>query len=140
MNYTRIMAAAFGAFVTYFVLGGLWTAITSVRNEFRNYPTVYRSKEGIMSVMPIGMVAMFVAILALTAIFALQVHQGPSLIEGARFGALIGVFAIGSFVIHNFVNLNIGSKLTIQQGVAYFLQWVIVGLVIAAIYRPIATQ
>jgi hypothetical protein len=140
MNYARLMLAAFGAFVTYFAFGGLWTALPFVRDEFRNYPNVYRSKEGIMSVMPLGMVAMFVAILALTVIFALLGHQGPSLVEGARFGALIGVFAIGSFVIHNYVNLNIGLKLTIQQGVAYFLQWVIVGLVIGAIYRPIAPQ
>lgn len=140
MNYTRMMLAAVAAFVTYFVFGGLWTAIPSVRNEFRNYPNIYRSKEGIMSVMPLGMAAMFVAIFALTMIFALLGRQGPSLVEGVRFGALIGVFAIGSFVIHNYVNLNIGVKLTIQQGAAYFLQWVIVGLVIGVIYRPIARQ
>jgi hypothetical protein len=140
MNYTRMMLAALGAFVAYFVFGGLWTAIPLVRNEFRNYPNVYRSKEGIMSVMPLGITAMFVAIFALTVVFALLGHHGSSLVEGARFGALIGVFAVGSFVIHNYVNLNIGLKLTIQQGVAYFLQWVIVGLVIGAIYRPIAPQ
>ncbi len=140
MNYTRIALAAVGAFVAYFVFGGLWTAIPSVRNEFRNYPNIYRSKEGIMSVMPFGMAAMFVAIFALTMIFALSGRQGPSLVEGARFGALIGVFALGSFVIHNYVNLNIGLKLTIQQGAAYFLQWVIVGVVIGMIYRPITPQ
>jgi hypothetical protein len=139
MNYPRIMLAAVAAFVTYFVFGGLWTAIPSVRNEFRNYPGIYRPKEGIMAVMPLGMAAMFVAIFALTMIFAL-LGRGPSLVEGARFGALIGVFAIGSFVIHNYVNLNIGLKLTIQQGVAYFLQWVVVGLVMGMIYRPITPQ
>ena len=130
------MVASFAAFVTYFVLGGLWTAIPLVRNEFRNYPNVYRSREGIMSVMPLGMAAMFAAILALTVVFAHLRHEGPGLLEGARFGALVGVFAVGSFVIHNYVNLNIGLKLTIQQGVAYFFQWVMVGLVIGAIYQP----
>jgi hypothetical protein len=39
-------------------------------------------------------------------------------------------------VVHNYVNLNIGLKLTIQQSIAYFVQWVIVGIVIALIYRP----
>lgn len=140
MNYTRIMVASFAAFVAYFVFGGLWTAIPSVRDEFRNYPNIYRSKEGIMSVMPFGMAAMFAAILALTVVFALLRHQGAGLLEGTRFGALIGVFAVGSFVIHNYVNLNIGLKLTLQQGAAYFVQWVVVGLVIGAIYRPIALQ
>jgi len=56
--------------------------------------------------------------------------------EGARFGALIGLFAIGSFVVHNYVNLQIGLKLTVQQGMAYLAEWVIVGVVIGLIYRP----
>ena len=47
---------------------------------------------------------------------------GRGVVEGARFGALIGVFAIGSFVVHNYVNLNIGLKLTVQQSIAYFVQ------------------
>ena len=53
-----------------------------------------------------------------------------------QFGALIGIFSIGSFVVHNHVNLNIGLRLTIQQAVAYFLEWVVVGVVIGLIYRP----
>jgi hypothetical protein len=34
------------------------------------------------------------------------------------------------------VNLNIGWKLTVEQSVAYFIQWVVVGIVIGLIYRP----
>jgi len=62
---------------------------------------------------------------------------GSGWLEGARFGALIGVFAIGSFVIHNYVNLNIGLKLTVEQSVTYFVEWVVVGIVIGLIYRPV---
>ena len=61
---------------------------------------------------------------------------GRGVVEGARFGALIGVFAIGSLVVHNYVNLNIGLKLTVQQSIAYFVQWVIVGIVIGLVYKP----
>jgi hypothetical protein len=86
--------------------------------------------------MPFGMFAMFVALVALAAVYAMVYAGGSALVEGARFGALIGVFAIGSFVVHNYVNLNIGLKLTVQQSIAYFVQWVIVGIVIALIYKP----
>jgi hypothetical protein len=44
-----------------------------------------------------------------------------------------------AFVLHNYVNLNIGLKLALEQAVAYFLQWTIVGIVIGLIYRPLAT-
>jgi hypothetical protein len=46
------------------------------------------------------------------------------------------VFALGSFVVHNYVNLNIGLRLTLQQAAAYFVEWVVVGVVIGLIYRP----
>jgi hypothetical protein len=136
MNYARIGLAALAAFISYFVLGGLTFAVSSLKNEFLKYPAVYRSQEGIRSVMPFGMAAMFLAMLVLAVIYAMLYRGGSGLAEGARFGALIGVFAICSFVIHNYVNLNIGIKLTIQQSIAYFVEWLIVGIVIGLIYRP----
>lgn len=75
MNYPRLFLAALGAFITYFVLGGLTFAVTPLANEFRKYPAVYRSQEGMKSVMPFGMVSMFVAMLALAALYAV-VYQG----------------------------------------------------------------
>ena len=89
-----------------------------------------------MSHMPVGMVAMFLAIVALALIYAMLYQSGYGVADGASFGALIGVFAVGSFVVHNYVNLNIGLKLTVQQGVAYFVEWVVVGIVISLIYKP----
>jgi len=137
VNITRVALATLGGFVAYFVFGGLsFTLVPSLRNEFLKYPAVYRTQEGIKSTMPFGMAAMLLAILALAVMYALMYQGGSGAVEGARFGALIGVFAFGAFVVHNYVNLNIGLKLTMQQAVAYFLEWVITGLVIGLIYRP----
>jgi hypothetical protein len=74
------------------------------------------------------MAFMFLAILALAVLYAMLYRGGSGVTEGARFGALIGVFALGSFVVHNYVNLRIGIKLTVQQGIAYFAEWVILAL------------
>ena len=137
MNYTRIALSALGGFVAYFVVGGiLFGVLPSLKNEFLKYPNVYRTQEGIKSPMPVGMAAMFVAIAALAVIYAMVYQGGSGLAEGARYGALIGIFSIGSFVVHNYVNLNIGGKLTLQQSIAYFVEWLVVGIVIGLIYRP----
>jgi hypothetical protein len=137
MNYARILLASVCAFVAYFIYGGiLFGALPWLRTEFAKYPAVYRSQEGIKSVMPFGMLAMFVALAAIAVLYAMVYADGSGLVEGARFGALIGIFAIGSFVIHNYVNLNIGLKLTVQQSIAYFVQWVLVGIVIGLTYKP----
>ena len=137
MNVTRIALASIAAFFAYFAVGGLVFGLSPwMKNEFLKYPNIYRSQEGIKSVMPIGMGFMFVAIVVLAVLYAMLYQGGSGLTEGARFGALIGVFAIGSFVVHNYVNLQIGVRLTVQQGIAYFGEWVIVGVVIGLIYRP----
>jgi hypothetical protein len=137
MNYARIFLAALGAFVAYFVIGGLtFGLLPPMKNEFMKYPAVYRSQEGIKRVMPAGMAAMFVAMVVLAVIYAMFYRGGSGLAEGAHFGALVGVFAICSFVLHNYVNLNIGLRLTIQQAVAYFIEWLVVGIVIGLIYKP----
>lgn len=137
MSYSRLVLAAIGGFVAYFVLGGLSFALfPSLANEFRKYPAVYRPQDGMKKVMPVGMAAMFVAMVVLAALYAMLYQGGSGITEGARFGALIGVFSICTFVVHNYVNLNIGVKLTIEQAIAYFVEWLITGIAIGLIYRP----
>jgi hypothetical protein len=143
VSISRIALASLGGFVAYFLLGGLiFGLLPSLKSEFLKYPAVYRSQQGQMSHMPGGMAAMFASIVALAVLYAMLYQGGSSLAEGARLGAilgaLIGVFAVGSFVVHNYVNLNIGLTLTLQQAVAYFIEWTITGLVIGLIYRPAA--
>jgi hypothetical protein len=140
MNYPRIFLAAFAAFVVYFVIGGLWFAIPAFRAEFSAYPAVYRSQESVKTVMPGGMAAMFLSMVVLAVLYAMVYKGGSGLAEGARFGALIGLFAICAFVIHNYVNLNIGLRLTALQSLTYMVAWVITGIVIGLVYRPVTAS
>ena len=137
MNISRIFLAAAAGFIVYFIFGGLSFAVSSMKNEFLKYPAVYRSAEGIKSVMPAGMAAMFIAMAALATLYAMLYKGRSGLIEGTRFGALIAIFSVCSFVIHNYVNLNIGMRLTIQQSIAYSVEWVLVGVTIGLIYKPL---
>ena len=98
MNYSRIVLAGLGGTVAYFAIGGLsFALVPQLGDEFRKYPAIYRTQEGIV---------------------------------------LIGIFAVCAFVLHNYVNLNIGLTLTLQQAAAYFLEWTVVGILIGVIYRP----
>lgn len=72
----------------------------------------------------------------IAVIYAKMYPTGGGIETGVCLGVLIGIFAICTFVIHNHVNLKIGIVLTIYQGIAYFIQWVIVGATIGLIYRP----
>jgi hypothetical protein len=136
MNYPRIALAGLGATVAYFALGFLLFALLPLADEIRQFAAVYRPEESMKRVAPVGMVAMLVSMMALAGLYALVVRDGPALAQGVRFGLLVGVFAAGSFVLHNYVSLNIGLRLALLQALAYFVQWVGSGVVIALIYRP----
>ena len=136
MNYWRIVLAGLGATVGYFVLGFLLFALSPLAHEYRQFPAVYRTQESMKGVAPVGMVGMLLAMIALATLYALAYRNGSPIAEGVRFGFLVGVFALGSFVLHNYVNLNIGLKLTLGQAVAYFIEWIVAGITIALIYRP----
>jgi|SRR5580658_2801926 hypothetical protein len=140
MNYLSLGLAALGGTVASFAFGFLlFWLVPALINEGHKYPAVFRSKEEMMTVMPIGLVATFISILVAAIIFAM-IHRGASgTTEGARFGALIGIFVVCAFVLHNYVNLNIGLKLALMQAAAYFVQWTIIGIVIGLIYKPLAT-
>jgi hypothetical protein len=140
MDYPRLGLAALGGLVASFAFGFLvFWLVPALINEGHKYPAVFRPKEEMMTVMPIGLVATFISILVVAIIFAM-IHQGGSgPADGARFGVLIGIFVVCAFVLHNYVNLNIGLKLALMQAAAYFVQWTIIGIVIGLIYKPLAT-
>ena len=136
MNYPRLGLAALGATVASFAFGFLvFWLVPALMNEAHKYPAVFRSREEMNSVMPIGFAASFIAIIVVAIIFAMIYHGGSGAMEGARLGVLVGIFAVCN-VLHNYANLNIGPKLALGQSVAYFFQWTIVGTVIGLIYKP----
>jgi hypothetical protein len=140
MNYSRLVLAALGGMVASFAFGFLvlWL-VPALIKEGHKYPAVFRPKEEMKTVMPIGIVATFLSTLVVAIIFAMPHQGGSGATEGARFGLLLGIFVVCAFVLHNYVNLNIGLKLTLMRAVAYFVQWTIIGIVISLIYKPLAT-
>jgi riboflavin transporter FmnP len=140
MNYSRLALAALGGTVASFAFGFLvFWLVPALFNEAHKYPAVFRPREEMNTVMPIGTVANFMAILVVAIIFAMMHQGGSGVAAGARLGVLIGVFVVFACVLHNYVNLNIGLKLALGQAAAYLVQWTIVGIVIGLIYKPLAT-
>jgi hypothetical protein len=107
-----------------------------MKPEFMKYPNVYRSHDGLMKVMPYGMVAILISIVVVAVLYAKIYPASGGIASGLYHGALIGIFSVCTFVIHNYVNPNIGLTLTLYQGIAYFIQRVIVGAAIGLIYKP----
>ena len=137
MNYTRIGLAFLGAAVAYFVSSFIMLgALPAMKGEFLKYPNIYRSQEEMMKVMPYNMVAILVSIVVVSVFYAKMYPAGGSLVSGAYFGALVGIFAVCTYAVHNYALLKIGAMLTVWESIPYFVQWTIVGAAIGLIYSP----
>jgi hypothetical protein len=135
MNYGRLAAAAVAAAVVdmvygFVVYGNLLTG------QFAQFPGVYRPPED-MSYMPFLMLGVLVAAIGATYIYAKGYEGGSGVAEGARFGAVIGVFVVGISII-NYAVLNIGRRLAVGMALAGFVEWVLLGVVIGLVYKPVA--
>lgn len=137
MNYGRIALATVGGTVAYFVAGSaIFVLVPQLIDEGRKYSAVFRPREEQMARMPAIMAATLVAIFVLAVLYALAYRGGSGLAQGARFGALIGVFVVCAFVVHNYVNFNFGLTLMLMQAGAYFVEWTVVGTMIGLLYKP----
>lgn len=135
MNLTRLALAALAAFVAYFAVGSIFFAVPAFGAEFAKYPAVYRSGDALNSVMAVGMSGTLLAIVAATVIFARMHPTGAGIGAGLKFGVLLAVFMLGSFVLHNYMLLNIGARMSMLQGIAYSAEWLAVGVAISLVYR-----
>jgi len=137
MNYGRLVAAAVAGTVVDMIYGFLVYG-TLLASQFAQYPGVYRPAED-MSYMPFLMLGAFIAVLAATYIYAKGYEGGSGTQEGVRFGAVVGLFAVGYTAIVNYAVLNIGRRLSASMAAAGFFEWLVVGLTIGLIYKPAVT-
>ena len=136
VHLSGIALAALLATVAVFVIGGmLFGLLTALRKEFERHTALYRPREAMKQMMPLAMISMYVGVFAATSIFALGFPQGAGLGVGVPFGVLLGIFVVCGFVLHNHVNLQISTRLTGYQAIAYFIEWLVVGLLISVFYK-----
>jgi len=119
-------------------MAGFFTEGWLFRGDFAPYTAVYRSSDTVMRYMPLGMVFSFIGIFVIAMIYARLCSGRSGVLEGLRLGALVGIFVACILAGTNYVILNIGGKLALEQAAGSFVQWVLVGIVIGLIYRPLS--
>jgi hypothetical protein len=135
MNYARLVLAAAAATIFDAVYGFLVYGML-LAPEFGRYPGVYRTTDAGMAFLPLMFGGLFLAIIAVAAIYAKGYEGGSGAAEGARFGVLLGVFVVFAFAAVNYAVLNVGRKIAAMTGAAAFVEWLAIGVVIGLVYRP----
>ena len=137
MNYLRLLLAAVAALVTFFAWGFL-TEGWLIRKDFAASAALYRSSDLQMKYMPFGMAATLVALVAALLLYAGWCGGASGAVKGLQFGLLRGVFVTGIHSISNLVTMNMDRKLGLEIAVSNGVGWVLAGLVIGLVYKPLA--
>lgn len=135
MNYGRLVLAALAGIVVEICYGFLVYGLL-LSSEFQKYPALYRSAETGPGYLPLMFGGVLVAIVVATLIYAKGYEGGSGAVEGARFGALLGLFVVFAFANVNYGVLNIGRRLALYTGIAGFFEWFLIGVAIGLIYKP----
>jgi hypothetical protein len=80
----------------------------------------------------------FVAMLAASYIYAKGYDGGSGLAEGMRFGIVVGLLIVGYDVIVGYATMNLGPRHSGLMAVTALVEWVIAGVVIGLVYKPLA--
>jgi hypothetical protein len=135
MNYGRLIAAAVAATIVDAIYGFIVYG-TLLRNQFVAFSGVYRPEEQGVAYMPVLFGGILVAALAAAYIYAKGYEGGSGVAEGARFGAAIGLFAVGYATLVNFAVINVTAPFTAVMAIAALVEWIINGTVIGLVYKP----
>jgi hypothetical protein len=91
-----------------------------------------------MKYMPLGMLFALVALLAAVALYAGWCGSTSGAVKGLQFGLLLGVFVACIHPISNLITMNMDTKLGLEIAASSAIGWILVGLVIGLIYKPLA--
>ncbi len=116
MNVTRLALAAVAATIWDALYGCSSTACSWRLNS--RCPRVYRPDPDGQAYLPLMFAGIFVAMIAVAAIYAKGYEGGSGMAEGLRFGILLGLFVAFAFSGVDYAVLNIGRKLAVMAAAA----------------------
>jgi hypothetical protein len=137
MNYPRLVLAAVAALVAFFAWGFL-TEGWLLRKDFAPSAELYRTSDLQMKYMPFGLVSVLVAMLAAALLYAGWCGGTPDVVKGLQFGLIMGVFVACIHPISNLVTMNMDTKLGLEITVSTVIGWLLGGVVIGLVYRPLS--
>ncbi|HUF11586.1 MAG TPA: hypothetical protein VMN78_00635 [Longimicrobiales bacterium] len=138
MNHRRLALAAVGAFVVDVAYGFVaWRVVMGDRMVGN---PVFRPDADVNAMLPVVFLGALIGLFALAYIFAKGYEGGPGWVEGIRFGALLGVFVVAFIHPGVYATFAVDLDLALMAAGLSFVEMVLIGTVIGALYRPTVRQ
>lgn len=132
MNKKRFAFAAIAAFVAIFVTDFLIHNVM-LSEHYAASMQLWRPMEEMNAVFPIMLLAQLLIGIALAWIFTYG-YQNKGIMEGVRFGALIGILNIANTLVW-YVVIPLPTGLMWAWLITGFIQSIVIGVVISLVYK-----
>jgi len=135
MDWKRVSLAAVVAWLVVTIYGIVVPPML-LGDEIAKYPALFRPPASIAAVLPLTLAGRLLAMFALAYMYAKGYEGGSRLGEGIRFGLLLAVFFFGFVSVGIYTAFNIHRRLAVLGSINSFIQMILVGVVIGALYKP----
>jgi putative effector of murein hydrolase LrgA (UPF0299 family) len=135
MDGKRLALAAVVAWFVDVVFGFLVWALM-MGDQFAAITGVFRTEQAMNARLPLALAGTLLAMFALTYIYAKGYEGRGGVMEGLRFGAVLGLFLFGFVSVGIYVSFNIPKELAMKASVVSFVETLVMGAVIGGLYRP----
>ena len=134
MHYGRIVAAAVVAWLAYMIVSPLANTLV-LADLYARHAEVFRPQAQMNLVL--GFAASALGFLVFAYTFAKGYEGGPGLMEGLRFGVLVGLLLSCFAVVWNYVTLPLSGSLALAWIVDTIAEMGLYGAVVGLVYRPV---
>ena len=138
MNFPRIALAAVAAWIVSLAVGFLVNDFLLADILSANQAAM-RPEAELTARLPVGFVFLLLAFFAFAYAFAKGYEGTDGVMQGVRFGVLVGIIVLGSANIWQWVVYPINGTMAIVLIVNSIAEMALYGAVVGAIYKPLPT-
>ena len=138
MNFSRLTLAAVVAWVVYMALGFLVNTVL-LRDVLMQNAAAFRPEPELMSGLPMGFGFGLIGFFAFAYAYAKGYEGGNGMVEGMRYGVLVGIMLNCFATVWQHVVYPISAQLFTYMLIDYIVEFAIYGMIVGYLYRPLAS-
>ena len=132
MNFRRLALAAVVAWIVSMVIGYVVNEIL-LKDVYAQFASIMRSQADMN--LPLGFAASLLGFFAFTYAYAKGYEGGSGMVEGMRFGVLVGILLICFAVVWQYVVYPVSGQLLVYWIIDTIVEFAIYGMIVGYVYK-----
>ena len=137
MNFGRVAAAALVGWVVYLGLSPLVNNVL-LADLYAQHASVFRPREDMQVALGLG--AALLGFFVFAYAYAKGYEGGPGLVEGLRFGVIVGLLLACFSGVWSYVMMPVAGSFAAAMVVDAIVEMAVFGIVVGLIYKPSARR